>query len=273
MSYSACIIADSVGPAGVRILTLSLRYPRFILAEFNTHRMFSRNSASSRAVPVSKMIASVIDDPVEPAEWGCNRKGMQAGPELGEEYIAEGKANWREARRNAIKSAEKLMKVGAHKQIINRVLEPFAHTDTVATGTYSTWCGFLTLRLHKDAQPEIRRLAVEIREAVYRSAPKEIGAGEWHTPFVPSSVYSTEDRIMASAARCARVSYRNHDGSECELGNDHKLAERLIEGNHWSPFEHQARPCELPTEGNLHGWQQARHLLEKGNTVAGIPAN
>src|SRR3954452_24195130 len=82
MGFEAKVLADSVSPAGQRLTTLEATFPRFVLAEFNTHRVFSRNSASSRAIPVAKQLRRVLDDPYVPIEFGSNKPGMQAGPAL-----------------------------------------------------------------------------------------------------------------------------------------------------------------------------------------------
>lgn len=78
MAYRAEVVADSVSPQGKRVTTLEAEMPRIVLAEFNTHRMFSRNSASSRAIPVHKQIEKLLVEPFIPERFGINQKGMQS---------------------------------------------------------------------------------------------------------------------------------------------------------------------------------------------------
>lgn len=268
MSITAKVLADSVSPTGARIATLVLRYPRFILAEFNTHRMLSRNSASSRAIPTSKYIAELEASPVYPAQFGRNCKGMQAKTLLEDDKAEAAKRLWIEARQSAAYCANKMAKLGVHKQVVNRILEPFVHADTVATGDIASWHAFLRLRLHEDAQPEIRELAVAVNLALSHSVPTLVGYEGWHTPFAYAEAGEAEvapkAALMRSVARCARVSYRLHDGTSATQEADDKLAQKLMESGHWSPFEHQAEPLTegAKAKGNLGGWRQLRGTLE-----------
>lgn len=262
MTISANVLADSVGGHDIRLITLALRYPRFILAEFNTHRMLSRNSASSRAIPVRKYIQGVLDDPIEPSEWGRNKRGMQAGEALDESAVQAAKAVWDAARADAVKHATALAELGLHKQAANRILEPYVHADTVATGTAQSWDKFLDLRLSEAAQPEIRLLAIAIQEAIYRSTPRLLYADQWHLPYAADEFAKAAHlTLMRSVACCARVSYRRHGELAESIEADKQLAENLHEAGHWSPFEHQARPVLEGANGNLQGWLQLREVL------------
>ena len=182
MAYHAEVLLDSVNPAGQRLTTFVLRFPRFVLPEFNTHRMFSRNASSSRAIPTAKLMQQLIDDPVIPVEWGRNQSGMQAREVLDEAGAAAAQAEWLKARDTALAHAEQLRATGVHKQIVNRLLEPWMWASVIVSST--TFDNFFTLRCHPDAQPEIKRLADLMRVAYQASAPELRMPGEWHLPFV-----------------------------------------------------------------------------------------
>ena len=154
----AQIIADSIAPSKVRLTTFVLTYPRFIHSEFMTHRVFSRNASSSRAIPVSKQIAMVLKNPAMPIAFGANKKGMQAGETFGffKQFLC--RIVWRLACYAAVFFATLMEKLNVHKQYANRILEPFAHITVVCTAT--DFANFFALRCHKDAQPEIKELAI-----------------------------------------------------------------------------------------------------------------
>ncbi len=272
---SAKIIADSIAENGVRLTTMQLTYPRFIHSEFMTHRVFSRNASSSRAIPVAKMLEMVRNEPAMPIHWGKNQAGMQASEELslaGREYS---EALWRKAANKAADIAEEMMKLGLHKQATNRILEPFQHIHVVVTAT--EWDNFYSLRAHPDAQPEIHELAIQMLNAQKASTPRQLKAGEWHAPYVSDEerrLYeNAEDKFLlakVSAARCCRVSYLKHDGTKASVEEELALCERLVgsEPLHASPFEHQAVPdisegAAYELFGNLNGWVQYRKLIEE----------
>ena len=255
-TITAKVIADSVNPDGNRLTTLECRYPRFIHAQLLTHRQFSRNAQSSRACPVEKMIEEVEKDPVMPIHWGKNQRGMQAKEECNEWVCTEGywpmprEDAWKMARDSALEIAREFAEAGYHKQIINRLLEPFAHITTIITAT--EWDNFFKLRLHEDSQPEIQRLAQVMKEAMDESDPAYAMWGGLHLPYDQNSV-------VYSVACCARVSYNNHDGTDRDPEKDRKLHDFLKENGHWSPFEHQA----IATQGdfaNFKGWESYRHM-------------
>jgi len=285
MTTTAQIVADSISPDGVRLTTMQLRYPRFIHAEFMTHRMFSRNASSSRAIPVAKMIEDLRRDPAMPVFWGSNKPGMQAGAELEMHDLLGVKCVWIAAMEDAIAHAETLMRTGLHKQIANRILEPWAHINVVVTAT--DWYNFYALRRHKDAQPEIKVLADAMWDAQQASIPKLLQPGEWHLPYtnaadIDQSVFAETPEAIemvkkVSVARCARVSYLTHDGKQTTVEEDLKLYDRLLGSSplHASPAEHQATPdrqyyqdnglvdwdrSEL--HGNFTGWIQFRKTLQ-----------
>lgn len=260
------------------IWTLQLRYPRFIHAEFLTHRAFSRNASSSRAIPVKKLIEDIRTDPAMPSYWGRNQKGMQATVELSDDEIKQAKLAWRAASEKAIESAESLMALGVHKQTANRVLEPFSHINVVMTATdFDNW---FALRDHPDAQPEIRILAQKMRQAMtdvyWDDKMNYVEPGEWHIPYIrpAEQILSHQSKIAISVARCARVSYMTFDGMPSTVAEDIALYEKLIVAKpaHASPCEHQAsahltadRPDGTkwsPRSANFTGWRSLRTELE-----------
>lgn len=263
----ATMIADSISEAGVRLSTLSLVYPRFIHAEFMTHRVFSRNASSSRAIPVLKMLRQVWNDPAMPIHWGKNQAGMQAKGELSPFKKAIARGLWKGAAKVACVFAYGMHKLGLHKQVANRILEPWQYIHVLVTAT--EWDNFYALRLHEDAQPEIFELARVMKVAMLGSQPRLLREGQWHLPYVSEIEeyqYDADLLRQASAARSCRVSYLKHDGERPELADDLKLCERLAgsEPIHASPFEHQATPAGSADEwhGNFRGWVQHRQLLE-----------
>lgn len=258
MDGEAKVLADSISPTGKRLTTLEVEFPRYVLAEFNTHRMFSRNSASSRAIPVSKQLAKISNDPFIGDHWGSNKAGMQAGAELEGDSRDKAITIWRQAARHAIEAAEQLAELGVHKQRTNRLLEPFMRHIVIVTAT--EWDNFFALRAHPAAQPEIRDVAVAMREAMEKSEPVELSYGQWHTPLIQSDEsFPLADRIKISCGRCARVSYLTHDGQR-DPAKDIELYERLAADGHMSPMEHVARPLGPGEQqrGNFIGWHQHR---------------
>lgn len=260
MTY-AKIIADSISPGGVRLTTMEVRFHRFVLAEFNTHRVFSRNSASSRAIPVQKQIDRILMDLARPVSWPAEQKGMQGGEELPEADREVAETVWAIASRSAIETAQRLTRRGLHKSVTNRPLEPFMWHTVVVTAT--AWENFFDLRLDPDAQPEIRVAAEAMKKAYDESTPTPLGDGDWHLPYITDEDraqvgYKTADEkyqanaigalVAVSAARCARTSYLTQDGKQ-DMDEDLRLYDRLVtdrveasKGVHWSPLEHVATP-------------------------------
>lgn len=243
---SAKVIAHSIDPISREIATLAVTMPRIILAEFNTHRVFSRNSASSRAIPTKKFLDQIKNNPFIPEYWGQNQSGMKAREEIPEESKVRANKLWLEAKKSMEKKVLQFQEINLHKQITNRLLEPWFYTTVLVTST--EWNNFFKLRCHPDAQPEIKAVADSMREALKNSCPKRIEFGEWHIPFADDGGYlngdtsylNLLDRLKVATARCARVSYLTFDGI-MDNEKDIKLHDDLKESGHWSPFEHCAQ--------------------------------
>jgi thymidylate synthase ThyX len=264
MAFSARVLLDSRSPSGARLTTLEVRYPRFIHSEMMTHRVFSRNAASSRAIPIKKMIAAAREDPALPVYWGRNQTGMSAREAVAPDVEARAREEWHAALADALRHAERLaaQDIDLHKQLVNRLLEPFAWITVIITAT--EWANFFTQRCHPDAQPEIKHIA-EMMLAEYRaSAPQPVALGRWHLPLIQDDERSLPDEFLCklSVARCARVSYLTHDGKR-DHDKDIELYERLLGGGangHWSPFEPVATPAPDAAQhsANFTGWEQYR---------------
>lgn len=272
LGVKARVIKDSISPWGARLTTIEATFNRFVLAEFNTHRVFSRNSASSRAIPFHKQLERVSATPAMPVEWRYEQKGMQGGELLSPEDEEIAIATWLAARDDAIKHATTLHDLRVHKSIKNRLLEPFMFHTVIVTAT--DWQGFWDQRCSKLAQPEIRVAAEAMKDAYDRSEPTPIGLGDWHLPYIDDEdisealrEYTVSDPVdvlkRVSVARCARVSYLTHDGQR-SLEADLNLYERLTSANpmHASPLEHVATPNPEAPLGNFSGWSQLRHHVE-----------
>ena len=277
--FEAKVIEDSINTAGVRLTTLQLRYPRFFHSEFMTHRVFSRNASSSRAIPVAKMIEQVRNEPAMPIHWGHNQPGMQANEQLVGRVLEEAQDAWTRAAYLASNIAEEMVAVNVHKQVANRILEPFQFISVVVTAT--EWDNFFQLRNHADAQPEIKYLAQLMQEALdisvpvlrYRNKDGYLDEEEWHLPYVTFEERQINSDFpvalaMISSARCARVSYLTHEGKEPNVQKDMKLYERLVGSVpiHASPTEHPCRVAKLKNNSkwykNFRGWKQHRIDVE-----------
>lgn len=269
MSYNAKILCDSISPNGVRLTTLEVTFPRIVLAEFNTHRMLSRNSASSRAIPIEKQIKRIIEDPFIPEYWGKNQKGMQATQELQGEERELAVLSWLKARDNAVSETQELLKIGVHKQLTNRLLEPWMWQTVIVSAT--EWSNFFSLRRHKDAQPEIKKAADMMWSVMEDNKPKLVNYGDHHLPLIqPAELKELEiqtlDPCLVSVGRCCRVSYLTHDGKRNPHA-DVELATQLRMSGHMSPYEHVAQPMtteqisKSPFAGNFRGWVQFRKTL------------
>lgn len=276
---TAKIIADSVSAhTGQRITTFELEYPRFIHAEFMTHRQFSRNAASSRAIPIAKMIELVKENPAMPIHWGKNQSGMQANEQLPYDDITEAMDTWLWSCGNSIIAVNMLNELGLHKQVANRLLEPFQNIKVVCTAT--SYDNFFHLRYHKDAQPEIQELARKMYQHLQISKPQELSYGEWHLPYVASMrdekgqlLYFTylddgfrqfltlEQAQKISCSCCAQVSYRKTDDS---LEKAIAIYDKLVNSQpvHASAFEH----CATPTDIFKYSLIDTNSLLEDGIT-------
>lgn len=266
MTCDVTSVASSVF-SGIRskpLHTLQMRYWRAIHAEFMTHRAFSRNAGSSRAIPVKTMLKQIWSDPAGPIHWGANQAGMQADAELRGWRLLAAKVVWRLSAKSAAFWSWLAMKIGLHKQVANRITEPYQYINVVVSAT--DWDNFFELRCHPDAQPEIQELADKIQEVISSTTPQLLKRGEWHLPYLlpEETAYSLSTKIKLSVARCARVSYAPFDGNasiEAEIGrHDRLLSSRPI---HASPAEHQAMCTgDITRWKNFSGWMQYRQLVE-----------
>ena len=255
-SIKATVICDSISEQGVRLTTFEIEYPRIVMSEFNTHRSVSKNSSSSRAIPVSKMLEHTKNINLKPVYFGSKKSGMQAGDELVGEDLQYAKSTWESALHSMVHSAKILDDCGVAKEVTNRLVEPFQLVKVVCTAT--DWDNFFNLRLHPDADPNICMLAYKMYQAMQESKPIELKAGEWHLPYVNigwngkgEMCYADDDfnfveleqAIKLSAASCASVSYRT-EGMTLEKAD--KIFDMLIKAEvvHSSPFEHLATPVK-----------------------------
>jgi len=274
MTNSVKLIAGSMnGYTGHFIWTLELRYWRAIHAELMTHRAFSRNAGSSRAIPVARMLSQVWSDPAGPEYWGANQAGMQAGSELKGWKLKLARGLWKFAGRAACCFAWAAMKLGLHKQVANRLLEPWQYINVLVTAT--DWDNFFELRCHPDAQPEMQSLARNINTTI--SSARELGLydilqpGEWHLPYVhmeERKLFPVSTLLKISTARSARVSYTPFNGVaevEKEIERHDKLvASRPI---HASPTEHQAKCMTTGRYANFNRFRQYRWNVEQSAKV------
>lgn len=285
MNFNANIIQDSISPHDIQFTTVEVTVPKFINAEINTHRVFSRNGSSSRAIPIIKTVEEVTTNPFLPPDVRKNQKGMQGFEHLSDEerdawhtelklvaeFLGDKVRDWNEA-------------WGIHKQHLNRIIEPFKWQKILISST--EWSNWDHLRLDKAADPSIYIIADLIKKARDESTPKLLNFGEWHTPYYSDE----EDRnaaLKGSTARCARVSYKTHDNQNPDIQKDIGLHDMLKKEQHMSPFEHQAMPMNAPMvtnlkefdpvlwergvthvdrngafwSGNLRGWVQHRQLI------------
>ncbi|WVS24552.1 thymidylate synthase [Pseudomonas phage Psxphi15] len=279
MTITAKIIAHSIAPNGQMIVTWELEYQRFIHGEFMTHRLFSRNAASSRAIPVQTIINQVSDDPAMPIHWGKNQSGMQAKEALSDALAYSAKYLWLKAAKYAANVAGALTDVGLHKQATNRILEPFQTMKTVMTATCMD--NFFWLRNHEDAQPEIKELARLMWEALQASTPNKLEPGDWHVPYFGNGQWFAKrdemplaDALAISSSCCAQVSYRKLDDT---LEKAQMVYKRLVDSEpvHASPFEHQATPitkCDgsINLRNDMDSWQEGiTHLDKNGSFWSG----
>lgn len=287
------IIKDSYNPEfSSRMTTMVLEYPRIIHSELMTHRLFSRNASSSRAIPASKVIEQVYNNPAMPVRFGKNQAGMQdAGEYESSDAIRD---LWKESSRSACSFATVMNDMQAHKQVINRILEPYQFIRVCVTST--NWNNWFNLRNHPDADPTIHALAETMEKAMEQSEPWGLMPGQWHVPFVKEQVniyeqqffdedgnkIMLEQALMISASCAAQTSYRKLDNS---LEKAEDIYKKLIESKpcHASPVEHSGmaiskmkNPMDyfniegvthidrngIPWSGNIHGFVQYRQLIE-----------
>lgn len=284
---SAEVIADSINSESVRLTTFILTMPRFLLSEMNTHRAFTRSSASSRAIPAKKLIESVATDPFIPVFWPKEHSGMQA-----QEYFTAEEADelglsgmWEEAAEAMIDMSELFMSEGVSKQITNRLLEPFLWHSVLVTAT--DFENFFNLRADNLAEPHLELLANLMLEAYNSSKPAFVKSGDWHVPYGGNIILNPEEKdkykeilepykfidkrlearfnLSVASARCARMSYNQFDGT-FSYEKDIELFKRLTQVSHWSATEHCARAeANKKYSGNFRGWTQLRKLFPDEN--------
>jgi thymidylate synthase ThyX len=293
MTYDAKVLVDSLSPADHRVTTMQVTFPRLILAEWNTHRVFSRNSASSRAIPVERRIEQIRENPFVPEAFGKNQRGMQASEVLDDDAALLARTHWLNAAEDALENAGHLAAIGVHKQHANRVIETYAWHTVIVTST--EWANWDALRISKMAQPEMLKIAGMMREVRQASTPLAMNYGDWHLPLVRGALgaaFAEEhdltvrgfDPVKVCVGRCASVSYERHDATTPEKAS--AICDKLRADGHMSPFEHALRPMTahelrlfqqdalewngrewMPTGGvrhflgNVEGWVQYRKLL------------
>lgn len=288
MSGYAKVIADSISPAGHRLTSFEVRFRRFVLSEWNTHCVIDRNSASSRAIPVRKQLEAIERDLAYPEVWPAEQPGMQGGSALPMALQQQAREEWRFAAHAAVTQAKRLLALGVHKSVTNRLLEPFMWHTVCATGT--AWQNFFGLRANENAQPEIR-VAAEMMLAAYNaSTPREVGPGDWHLPYVGPEDHTAAHALMTkswedeagtyvetggmtspmdvlvkvSSARVARTSYLTQDGVR-DLDKDIDLYTRLTSADpmHASPLGQVA----TPDPHNVHEVEVASTITGKTKTL------
>ena len=296
-NITAKVVCDSISEQGFRLTTFEIEYPRIVMSEFNTMRAISKNSSSSRAIPVSKMLEHTQNINLKPIYFGSKKSGMQAGGELDGNDLINAKLFWEAALFDAVTWATELDELGVAKEVTNRLVEPFQLVKVVCTAT--DWGNFFNLRLHPDSDPNICMLAYKMYESMQESKPIELKVGEWHLPFVnvgwngkSEMCYADDDfnfieleqAIKLSAASCASVSYRT-EGMTLEKAD--KIFDMLIKAEviHASPFEHLATPISKEIEiensdyltvgfinkvGDSNTWQQGiTHMNKQGQLCSG----
>ena len=256
---SAKVIADSINETGQRLTTFELEFPRLILSECNTHGAIEKNTSSSRAIPVSKMLDHILEQNLKPIYFGSKKSGMQAGNELESISLEVAKGLWEDSLEKAVFYANQLDALGVAKEVTNRITEPYQLIKAVWSAT--DWDNWFNLRLEKDADPNICMLAFKMHEAMSKSDPILLKKGDYHLPYVESwtekdtgkKVYSyvdnygeyvwmnLEQAIKYSVASCAQVSYRS-EGMTLEKAE--KIWNMLVKSEvvHASPLTHIATP-------------------------------
>ena len=289
MSVSAKVVADSVYRS-TRLITLEIELHRFILPEANTHKALSRNYQSSRAIPILRQLEQIANDPAMPVYYGKDQAGMIAGEELEGRDLELVKMIILGMRDACLNGVKQLHKLGLHKQVSNRYVEPWMWTKGVITATHEHFIAMFRLRRHFAAQPEIKALFDVIYDAIQTSQPATLKAGEWHLPYYGEGYWKNshkdtqgwydingmglEQAIKVSASCVAQVSYRKLDDSLEKATKVYDMLNLPIEGvypydpPHFSPTEHIAKAgdCDVELNGNFHSTDfiQYRKVLEKG---------
>lgn len=268
-------ICDSINPQGSRLLTMYLRYPKFIHQESLRHRTlyihdclydpdFSFSVSSARAIPFSKLIQEIESDELraKPEFWGSEQKGMSPGNELDPKAKEIAQLWWKRSALAAATNARSMAKSQGlsdampweipHKSIVNRIIEPYIHVNCLVTGTNRGWMNFFGLRLDRAADPTLQILAQNAWKTWNESQPKLLYPNEWHLPYIDSNIEPVglsgellQISIKISAARCARLSYLSFSTNKLSTIEENlELYNKLIGGEiiHASPLEHQATP-------------------------------
>jgi thymidylate synthase ThyX len=322
--FEAKIILDSICN-GQRLTTMQVTHPRIVHSEFMTHAMFARNASSSRAIPFKKTVQKVMEDPFIPEHWGINQYGMQAAEELTGAKREHAIAKWLEARDESVRLATEMasqtclrcegsgkvsnlrlnpmehinvtcpdcdgdgLGLNVHKQIVNRLIEPWSWITVCVTGDAAAWSNYFALRCHPDAQPDIQKQAYMAQKEYFSSVPQVLQAGQWHAPYIRTEEiieikslhgvtkcawelekeqgyhdFDSELVVKISTGRCARTSYLTQEGSR-DYNEDIKLHDRLRYHTplHASPFEHvcQAKGDNV-RYAKYTGWKAYRHMLK-----------
>jgi len=206
----------------------------------------SRNSASSRAISMSRLRSRIEGNPAMPIFYGKQESSMQANEPMPAEDVEKVKRIWRDACRAAMKVHTQLEAFGLHKQWTNRIVEPWMFITITLTAT--EYDGWFHQRVSALAQPEIAWLSQQMFFLRQESRPIKLHAGEWHLPYITDEdrqEATVQQLVQLSTARCARTSYLTHEGKR-SLSEDYALYQRLRSASpaHWSPAEH---PCAATT--------------------------
>ena len=276
----AKIVQDSSLPTGERLITFNLKYGRIIHSELLRHRAASHSVKSSRAIPTKKYRKEAKTNPYIPVKFGTNQKGMQAGKQT-TATVSFGKKIWKMSAGFACLAHSMMEKANIHKEVANRILEPYVWVEETLTIEHDALLEIAALRIHPDAQEDIRKVVEEMMYEVENSTPLILDENQWHVPYVIRQVngnitykdndgknLTLDEAIICSAARCARSSYANHDNSTTTYQNDQGLANKLIGSTpmHLSPFEHQARPF-LNTEEKYEYSSNFRHFFQQRKAI------
>lgn len=291
---AATIVADSVNQHGDRLTTFELTLPKSLVAQFNTHRMIARNSASSRAIPTLRIVNQVLDDAYRPDVWHYKADhGMQPAGVMSDADSMEMDSIEYRIRAAVIEGVRDMAALGAAKEDINRYLEPWMWSTIVATAT--EWENYFKQRDHEDTQSahailarNMRKLLNEVSLPVHRFGEDcKSEAGYWHLPYVTDDErYTLRPEVLPrlSAVRCARVSY-GRQGVTTNVMDELKRYEDFPRLGHWSPLE---MPCranpdgDFDPDGNLtmwsgpyRGWRPLRKFYggESGTTRTGTQRN
>jgi len=295
------ILVSSIEYAGeqtVYDLSVASEQHNFVANGIVIHNCLSRNTASSRAIPIDVKCEQLLTNGAYPVYWGKNQSGMQAKEEIDEKNKQSALETWDSAKLLMIEHAKRLQSLGVHKQITNRLLEPFETVKTLVTAT--SFDNFFNLRCHADAQPEIKALADMMYAEYKKSKPMVIHYGEWHTPYVQrirDNLTDTlhyyvdgvevdkETAIKISCSCSAQVSYRKNDVTIEKVLIVKRNGNVFLSGNS-SAFEHNATPIviekslqgvthfdinDVPYSGNFANWVQYRHLIPENTCYNYVP--